>query len=70
MKGGRKGREPAGEWEVDRRWAKKVAGLRCAGAINGGTSVRMMASEMSRKVQMWGLDLTCEKEAVLRGAVV
>lgn len=56
---------------MDRRWADMVAGLRCAGAIDGGTSVRPMSPEMRRKVQKCSLDLTCEEEkAVLQRAVV
>ena len=60
---------------MDRRWADTVAEMRCAAAIDGGTSVRQMSPEMRRKAQMWGLDLTCEEEeeeeeAVLRRAVV
>lgn len=46
-----------------------VAGGR-AGPISRGTIIRLMSPGMRREVQMWGLDLPCEKEAVLKSVIL
>lgn len=54
---------------MDRRWTEMVAGGH-AGAIGQGTSIRLMSPGMRREVQMWGLDLPCEKEAALKSVML